>query len=134
MDGASPLGGHCGGKQANTASPDYLANVLSLTSATVIGQAVPMLATPLLSRLYSPADVGLYSTFSALLAVVIVVSSARYELAIALPDNDNVARRVFVLSFSINAVTAVVSLTLGAVVPGVLSDLLGLRDIGPYLW
>ena len=57
-----------------------------------------VLAAPLLTRLYSSEDFGLLSVYTSLLALIGVISSLRYELAIPLPEDDGEAVNVAVLS------------------------------------
>jgi O-antigen/teichoic acid export membrane protein len=55
---------------------------LVLAGGTVIGQLVIFAVTPILTRLLSPADVGLFGTMSALVAIFTVISSLGFETAI----------------------------------------------------
>jgi O-antigen/teichoic acid export membrane protein len=58
--------------------------VLILLAGGVLAQALPLLLGPWLTRLYSPADFGLYHLFAAVAANVAVVACARYEFALPL--------------------------------------------------
>jgi O-antigen/teichoic acid export membrane protein len=53
-----------------------------LIAGTAIGQALVVIVTPILTRLYSPADFGLLGLFSAFATGAAVVVSLRYEIAI----------------------------------------------------
>ena len=55
---------------------------LLLIGGTAIGQALVVVVTPILTRLYSPADFGLLGLFSAFVTGAAVVVSLRYEIAI----------------------------------------------------
>ncbi|MDO9071993.1 MAG: oligosaccharide flippase family protein [Rubrivivax sp.] len=58
--------------------------VFTLLAGGVLAQALPLLLGPWLTRLYSPADFGLYHLFAAVAANVGVVACARYEFALPL--------------------------------------------------
>ena len=58
--------------------------VLTLLAGGVLAQALPLLLGPWLTRLYSPADFGLYHLFAAVAANAAVVACARYEFALPL--------------------------------------------------
>jgi O-antigen/teichoic acid export membrane protein len=66
-------------------------NVAVLMIGTVAGQAIPVLISPLISRMYTPADFGVYSLFTSLGLLIGVVSAGRYEMAIMLPRRDDEA-------------------------------------------
>lgn len=52
---------------------------------TAIGQGLLLASYPLLSRLYSTAEFGVFATFAATLSIIYVAANLRYELAIPLP-------------------------------------------------
>jgi O-antigen/teichoic acid export membrane protein len=65
--------------------------VLTLMSGTVIAQAIPVLLSPVLSRIYSPAEFGVFSLFSSIASAAAVIATFRYELAIMLPEKEDAA-------------------------------------------
>lgn len=72
------------------------AAVLSL--GTAIGQAVLLVATPLLARLFAPAQFGMLAITVAIANIVSVVATLRYETVIVVPDDDITAYELVVLS------------------------------------
>jgi O-antigen/teichoic acid export membrane protein len=73
--------------------------VLVLFTGTAISQALPILVSPILTRLYSPADFGLLAVFMALVSTVGMAVSGRYDLAMLLPKKDGAARQLMGLAF-----------------------------------
>ncbi len=65
--------------------------VLTLLAGGVLAQALPLLLGPWLTRLYSPADFGVYHLFAAVAANAAVVACARYEFALPLAGTDTEA-------------------------------------------
>lgn len=63
----------------------YIRNFILLLSGTVVSQVVTVLLSPVLSRLYSPSEFGIFSTYSSTISILTVVCCGRYELAISLP-------------------------------------------------
>ena len=51
-------------------------------SGTMIAQAVPVLVSPVLTRLYSPAELGNLALFVSIINVAGTVIAGRYEMAI----------------------------------------------------
>ncbi len=112
----------------------FLKGVLALASGTVGAQLVTVLASPLLTRFYTPEDFGVLAVFIALLGVLSVVSSVRYELAIPLARTAAEALNILVLAVSINIVC---SLAIGLLLLGLHENILRLLDVpllAPYLW
>ena len=69
-----------------------------LAGGTAAGQAIIVAASPILTRLYTPEDFGVLAVYASLLSILGVVASLRYELAIPLPESDEEAANVTVLS------------------------------------
>ncbi|MGB9898195.1 lipopolysaccharide biosynthesis protein, partial [Thermanaerothrix sp.] len=65
------------------------------------GQAITVLVSPVLTRLYSPEDFGVLAVYSSILGILSVVASWRYELAIPLPEKDEDAINLLALSLGI---------------------------------
>jgi len=74
------------------------ANVLSLMTGTTVAQGLLIIATPVLTRLYTPEDFGIFALFFAMTQIISVIACGRYELAIMLPEKDESAFNVLSLS------------------------------------
>lgn len=109
-------------------------NVAILTSGTTIAQTVVVLAAPVLTRLYSPNDFGLFAIYVGVIAVFSSVSSLRYELAIPLPEVDDDAAALVVLSLTcvlcVASFITVILLFFGEMV----SVKLNAEALTSYLW
>lgn len=64
-----------------------LKQVAALMFGTLFGQIVTFLASPILSRLYSPQEFGLFGTFVAAATIISSISSLRFDMAISLPED-----------------------------------------------
>lgn len=89
---------------------EFAKNVITLVTGTGIAQAISLLSAPLLSRLYSPEDFSVYALFASTSSILSVVATARYELAVPLPKEDNDAKSILRLALMI--CTAAASITL----------------------
>jgi len=67
--------------------PGLVRATLTLLAGGALAQAVPLLLGPLLTRLYTPQEYGLYHLFAAVAANVGVVACARYEFALPLEQD-----------------------------------------------
>ena len=63
-------------------SNQFLKNTVILSSGTLIAQALPVLFYPILSRIYSPDDFGLYASVMVISPFITLIASGSYEGAI----------------------------------------------------
>lgn len=84
----------------------YVKNVLTLVTGTGLAQIIPILISPILTRIYSPEDFGVFALFVAIASVVSVIISGRYELAILLPKLDRNGFHVLVLALTVSCVVS----------------------------
>lgn len=64
-------------------------------SGTMIAQAVPVLVSPILTRQYSPAELGNLALFVSVINVAGTVIAGRYEMAILSPKSNREAAFIF---------------------------------------
>ena len=76
----------------------FARDVSLLAGGTAIGQALLILASPLLTRMYGPSDFGVFSVFSSIVSVPMGVASLKYELAIPLAEDDESAANILGLA------------------------------------
>lgn len=112
----------------------FVRSVSVLAGSTAASQALLILASPLLTRLYSPDDFGLLAVFAALLGVVGVLASLRYQLAIPLPESDHEAAHVAVAGLVAVLFTAMVSVLVVALFGDAVAHVVGAPDLAPYMW
>lgn len=62
----------------------YFKNILSVSGLTFIAQAVSLLTTPILTRIFSPEDYGRIAIYSSIIAVLEACASLSYASGIAL--------------------------------------------------
>lgn len=83
--------------------------IMTLMSGTIISQVVMFAFMPILTRLYTPGEFGIYSLFFAVTGILGVVSSWKYDQAIMLPKSDKDAQALIFLSIMITLGMAVLS-------------------------
>ena len=91
-------------------STDFNKAVITLLSGTALAQLITFGLYPLISRLYTPADFGVFGLITSAMGIIALVASTRYELAIILPPTDEEAGKVVSLSFVINTIMSMLSL------------------------
>ncbi len=85
---------------------EFNKNVAVLTSGTALAQAIPLLFSPLLTRLFTPEQFGELGLFMAASTTCAVLSTGRYELAIMIPKKDKEAKWLMRLAFYFVLMTA----------------------------
>ena len=80
---------------------EFSRSVLTLMTGATVAQAIPILVSPILTRLYSPSDFGILSLFVSIVTIFGAIVNGRYELAIMLPKKEEDAINVFALSIVI---------------------------------
>lgn len=64
----------------------------TLMSGSMLGQLIALAAYPLVTRLFSPADFGLFTVFYSYVEVLVILATGKYELAFPLTADDSEAR------------------------------------------
>lgn len=104
-------------------------------AGTALGQLLAVAVSPLLSRIYTPADFGVFSIVNALAMVVGTALALRYELAIPLPSEEDDARTLFVMGAALTAITTALATILFYLLTPLLVDLLHAPDAGDwFVW
>jgi O-antigen/teichoic acid export membrane protein len=78
----------------------------------ILSQVIPLVVTPLLTRLYTPADFGIFATFLSLVTIISLISNGRYNLAITLPKKLNKATELVIVCLIGVVATSLFSLLL----------------------
>lgn len=90
----------------------FTRNVLTLMTGTTLAQAIPIAVSPILTRIYSPEDFGIFALFIAITGIFSSFVNGRYELAIMLPKKDedaiNIAALGIILTFVVSALLLII--------------------------
>jgi O-antigen/teichoic acid export membrane protein len=89
---------------------EFARNVLTLMTGTTIAQAIPIAISPILTRIYTPEDFGMFALFIAIATIFGSIANGRYELAIMLPQKDEDAINIVVLRIIIFFLSVILSL------------------------
>jgi len=103
-------------------------------TGTTVAQAIPILISPLLTRIYSPEDFGQLALFMSLASIFGSIVNGRYELAIMLPRKDEDAMNIFVLGLVISSFISIMLLILIVLFHYKIVLLLNNNQIGNYLY
>ena len=103
-------------------------------TGTAIAQAIPIALSPILTRLYRPEDFGVLALYMAICGVISTVATARYELAIMLPEDEESAINIVALSIVVAVITSILTLTVVTLFNAPITRLLGNTEISRWLY
>lgn len=113
---------------------EFNRNVLTLMTGTGLAQIIPLAVTPILTRIYSPEQFGVFALFIAVTQSLSVMATGRYEMAIMLPRKDTDAANVTALAIAINFGVSVLLLAVAWLFNEPISQALGNQAISPWLY
>lgn len=90
----------------------FLSDIFTVAGGTIVAQVVAVGATPVLSRLYTPQQMGVFAVYSTVIALFLAFCSGRYELALLLPEDESTAEHLLVLSLLLPIVWCILALPL----------------------
>lgn len=111
----------------------FLRNVMVLLSGTAIAQVIPMLASIVLTRLFTPAEFGLLGVFTAILTVAAVTIALRYEHAIVIEPEEGAGMGVARTCLAIVGAISIASLAIVALFSDAAARAYG-ADFARVLW
>lgn len=109
-------------------------NVLTLMTGASIAQAIPIVISPILSRIYTPKDFGVFALYMAIVLIAGTIATGRYELAITLPLEEEDAKNLVFLALIISVSVSVVLMMITLVFNVQITSLLGNPEIGFWLY
>ncbi|NQU26221.1 MAG: oligosaccharide flippase family protein [Candidatus Nealsonbacteria bacterium] len=88
---------------------EFFRNTFLVMSGTAFAQVIAVAVSPIITRLYTPADFGAFGVYMSVVSVAVAVSTLRFDQALMLPKRDEDAANLLGLSWL--AVIAVAGLT-----------------------
>ena len=113
---------------------EFSRNVLTLMTGTTIAQAIPIAISPILTRIYTPEDFGIFAIYMSVASILSVMATGRYELAIMLPKKDEDAINIVALSLIISFLVSFIVLLIVFLFNASITALLGNPEISSWLY
>lgn len=108
--------------------------ISALTVSTIVTMAVPVFCTPFIADLYSPAQLGTFATFGAIVSAIVLVASMRLEQAVPLPKRPRDASVLISIAFVSGWCMSLVALVVVVLFGSPIALYLGDPDLEPLLW
>lgn len=111
----------------------FFSNVLKLVSGSIIAQILGILLIPVITRIYSPDDFGVYQLFLSISGILIAFSCLSYQLAIMLPREDEDSANLVALCFILVTIISIVSGSIFIIFSDWIAQILNTPEISHYL-
>lgn len=95
-------------KNQSNNSSTFSKNVITLVTGTTLGQAIPIAFSPILTRIYSPADFGVLALFISIVTILGSIVNGKYENAIILPKSEIEAKKIVTICIGISFVISTI--------------------------
>jgi O-antigen/teichoic acid export membrane protein len=112
----------------------FARNVLTLMTGTTIAQAIPIAIAPILTRIYTPEDFGIFALYLSIASIIAVTATGGYESAIMLPQKNEDAVNLMVLSIMITCVVSFLAFLIVFIFNTQITNLLGNEEISNWLY
>jgi len=113
---------------------EFTRNVLTLMTGSMIAQAIPIAISPILTRIYTPKDFGIFALYMSVASLLATFATGRYELAIMLPKKDEDALTILSLSLIISFIISFLSLLFIVIFNENICNLLGNNLLSNWLY
>ncbi len=121
-------------KRAFFRKSEFRHNVLTLMTGATIAQAIPIAISPILTRIYTPEDFGVFALYMSVASIMSVLATGRYELAIMLPKKDKDAINIVALSILISFFVSFISFLIVFVFNTQIANILSSPQIANWLY
>lgn len=105
-----------------------------LMLGTILSQGLVLLSAPVMTRLFSPEQFGVFGVYVAIFAFFNITTSLRYELAIPLPRTQTFALNIMVLCFMLTMLTVILAFLLAYFWGQKTFELLGVSFHEAIIW
>ncbi|MDY0094484.1 MAG: oligosaccharide flippase family protein [Candidatus Vecturithrix sp.] len=112
----------------------FLRNVITLMTGSTVAQVISFAVAPILTRIYEPHHYGLSSLYISVVGMIATVSTGNYEHAIMLPQDDEDAINILILSTSITIGVCLTSLIVLSLCHTYVIRIVSNDEIAPWLF
>lgn len=113
---------------------EFSRNVLTLITGTTIAQLISIGISPILTRLYSPENFGIFALYLSIATLISTIATGRYELAIMLPKKNEYAINLVMLSIIVSFVVSLLSLLIIFIFNPIIIDLLKHPELADWIY
>lgn len=116
------------------ANKPFVRNVTIMVTGTASAQAVTMVLSPIITRLYGPEPYGVMGVFMAIVGVISPIAALTYPIAIVLPRSDQSAKGLVLLSVYISIAIAAIAMFILLLFNQAVVEIFNIGEIAPFLY
>lgn len=113
---------------------EFFRSVSVLVTGTAFAQVLMLLALPLLTRLYSPADFNILAIYISLLGIISIAACLGFDMAISMPEKDEDAMNILALAILFASIVSFVVVIVVYLLNEQILISKGLGSLIPFLW
>ena len=118
----------------NKITNDFFNNVLKISTSTIISALVVAMVLPIITKMFSASILGKYQLLISIITIFGVISCFKYEMAIVLPEKDNIASNVLILCLLALSSFCLILLLIFYLTNGVLLKALNAENLIDTFW
>lgn len=108
--------------------------MLTLATGSGIGKIFGLVTMPVITRIYSPEDIGVLSVFVAMASILGAFGTLRYSVAIPLPKTDGLALNIITVCFMFLLLNTSITAVMLWFAKTPLLSLLSMQVLEPFWW
>lgn len=112
----------------------FYQNIAVVTGGNAAAKIIGILTAPIITRLYSPEDYGIFSILISITGIAGSLATLRYAVTVPLARDtrvaDNLLKLCFLITFSLSLIFVILILVFG----GYITERFSVEKITPFLW
>lgn len=119
---------------ATSGRKGFMRSLASLAGGAAAGQIITVLASPIITRHYGPAEIGAFSVFTTTALLLNSTNSVRYEMAVPVAKDEESAGHLVWLCFILVVLFSVLLAGAVWIWGGSFCRVVKVPSLAPYLW
>jgi len=112
----------------------FFKNVMVVATGVAGAQAITVLLSPVITRLYGPEAFGVLGTFNSITKIIIPVAALTYPIAIVLPKNDKDAKKIIKLSLYLAMTISIITIIILLFYKDQILSILNVETLNYYIY
>lgn len=112
----------------------FFQNIVIVAGGNVTAKLIGILATPIVTRLYTPENYGLYTVFMSIIGITGSLATLRYSVTIPIAKDENIADNLLRLCFIVTSVLSLIWLLIVVLFGNWISNYYHSENLLHFLW
>jgi teichuronic acid exporter len=113
---------------------EFVRNWITVISGSSIAQFIPIVAAPLLARIYSPADYGILGIYVGISGIISIIATFQYHNAILIPKDKQEAEALVGLCIRNTLLTSIFAAIIVLLLRGWIAELINAPELRHWLY